>query len=82
MELDDVCVLFQYPAGKTHFLNVSSALILDLLADTSLAFQEISEALSEQLGGELTASQLAQLANHVRRLEALGLIARCPSPGE
>jgi PqqD family protein of HPr-rel-A system len=75
-------VLFQYPSGKTHFLNAASAFILDLLVDTPLAFQDICEALSEEFGGELTASQLAQLTNHLQRLEALGLIASCVAPGE
>ena len=76
LDLDDVRILFQYPAGKTHFLNQSSAFILDLLADAPLAFPGISDALSEELGAELTTSQITQLANHVERLKALGLIAR------
>jgi PqqD family protein of HPr-rel-A system len=79
VECDDVRILFQHVAGKTHFLNASSAFILDLLADAPLSFRGISDALSEELGAELTLEQSAQLTNHLRRLEALGLIARSSS---
>ena len=68
--------LIQHSARKTHFLNPSSAFILDLLAEAPRTFRDISAALSHELGVELTAGEAAQLASHVQRLEALGLIER------
>jgi len=82
LDLDDVRVLFQYPAGKTHFLNASSAFILDLLAEAPVSFRGILDALSEELGVQPTTSQITQLGNHLERLEALGLIAQCRPPSE
>jgi PqqD family protein of HPr-rel-A system len=82
VEFDDVRILFQAQAGKCHFLNAISAFILDLLTEGPLCFQGMCAALSQELGAELTSEQITQLANHIQRLEALGLIARSRSISE
>ena len=82
VEWDDVRILFQLPAGKTHFLNATSAFVLDLLAEAPTGFRAMCKTLSQESGVDLSPSQVEQLAGHVQRLDQLGLIARSPARAE
>lgn len=76
MDWDDVLILYQASAGKTHFLNATSAFVLDLLGEAPSNLGAICEALSREVDDELTVDQVKQLRSHIQRLEELGLVAR------
>jgi PqqD family protein of HPr-rel-A system len=82
VEMDDVRILFQAPAAKTHFINPTSAFILDLLAEAPAGFQALCQAVSGASGVELSKSQVEELARHVQRLDELGLITSSPADAE
>lgn len=74
--LDGILIIFHSPSGKTHFLNSTSADIVDLLDWKSASFSEICDALSEGLATKLSPAQIQQIEHHIARLEALGLVER------
>lgn len=75
-QCDNVSVVFQRSSGKTHFLNETSAFILDLLREAPSDFSILLDKLSHEVGAPLTDEQTAQLRNHLHRLDQLGLILR------
>jgi PqqD family protein of HPr-rel-A system len=80
-QCDKVSVVFQRSSGKTHFLNETSAFILELLREAACDFSAICDRLMAEVGIPLSDNQLLQLRGHLERLDALGLIERSDRVG-
>jgi PqqD family protein of HPr-rel-A system len=77
VEFEEILIVFHRASGKTHFLNATSACILDLLSDGSTSLSAIVEGLSFQFNAEFNSTISEQVGHHLQRLEALGLVERC-----
>lgn len=78
-QFDNATVIFHPPSHKTHFLNDTSALILDMLSEAPSSFEGFCERLKTELEVELDTEQRANFERHFQRLDELGLIQRVPA---
>lgn len=81
-KFDNATVIFHPPSHKTHFLNGTSALILDMLSEAPSSFEGFCERLKTELEVELDAEQRANFERHFQRLDELGLIQRLAAPAD
>lgn len=70
-------IVFQRSAGKTHFLNETSARILDALEKSALSVPELGSLLTGKPADRVPRDDLRYLDAHLERLNALGLTRRC-----
>ena len=78
---DDVWVIFQRSAGKTHFLNEASASILGSLGSGALDLYAICAALVGESTDSISGSEQEFVRMHLRHLDALGLVCRTTVAG-
>jgi PqqD family protein of HPr-rel-A system len=77
VDLDEQFAVFHRPSGKTHFLNASSAFILDdILRNPQIGGQVVDKFMtgSESESREQIASGILEMLLH---MEELGLVVRC-----
>lgn len=79
-DLGNDLVIFHRPSGKTHFLNASSAFLLDEVLRNPVTFDEIVDAFTIDPGdgGEKT----AVIGDMLLHLERLGLVRHCKASGD
>ena len=73
---DDLSVVFQHAAGKTHFLNAVSHLLLQKLAASPLDADAVARGVAQELGFEADTDFLEQIRQTLMRFEQLGLIRK------
>ncbi|GMU68273.1 MAG: hypothetical protein AMXMBFR37_06060 [Steroidobacteraceae bacterium] len=73
---DDLAVLYHRPSGKTHFINASTAFLLEHLVDTPVGIEAATQALAAAQGAVADEALREEVAATLLRLEELGLIER------
>ena len=73
---DDIWIVFQRSAGKTHFLNETSASILETLGCGAADLSGICIALAGESADSVSGPEQEFVGMHLRHLDALGLICR------
>jgi len=80
-EWDDRYVLFHRASQKTHYLNQTSAIVLQCLAESPYTADALADALAEETGEPLSDSLRGDIAKLLQRLEIQGLVVRITDPG-
>lgn len=80
-EWDDRYVLFHRASQKTHYLNETSAIVLQCLAESPYTADTLADALAEETGEPLSDGLRGNIANLLQRLEIQGLVVRITDPG-
>ncbi len=75
-EWDDRYVLFYVPSQKTHYLNQTSAIALQRLAESPYTAKTLADALSEESGEPLDEGLRGSIAQLLQHLETQGLVVR------
>ena len=78
---DNEYAVFHAPSGKTHFLNVSSALILQFLSRESSDVGRVAAEIEVRTGSPVDDSLMQQVQQALLRFEQLGLVTRVNGPG-
>lgn len=73
---DDIHIVFQHAAGKTHFLNAVSHLLLQRLGASPQDSQTAANDIAQELGFDADAEFVDQIEKTLTRLEQLGLISK------
>jgi PqqD family protein of HPr-rel-A system len=84
-EWEERYVLFHRSSQKTHYLNQTSALVLQHLIESPHSVETLADSLAEE-SGEPTSDELrSNISRLLRRLETQGLAMRAqitdPEPG-
>ena len=73
---DEPSVIYHRPSGKTHFVNASTAFLLEQFFEGSATLGSATRALAEALGRAADDDLRLAVAGTLFRLEELGLIER------
>jgi PqqD family protein of HPr-rel-A system len=72
----DLSVLYHCPSGKTHFINASTAFLLEQGLDQPATVESAAQAVAEVRGVAADDELRADISDTLLRLEELGLIER------
>lgn len=75
-EWDDRYALFHRPSQKTHYLNATSAIALQCLAETALSPEGLADKLALEAGEPMSEELRGSLRGLLQRFETLGLVWR------
>jgi PqqD family protein of HPr-rel-A system len=75
-EWDDRYALFHRPSQKTHYLNATSAIALQCLAETALSPEGLADTLALEAGKPVSEELRVSLRKLLQRLETQGLVWR------
>jgi PqqD family protein of HPr-rel-A system len=78
---DDRYVLYHRASQKTHYLNQTSAIVIQFLAESPYTADKLADALAEESGEPLSEGLRGNIAELLQRLETQGLVARITDPG-
>lgn len=78
---DDRYVLYHRVSQKTHYLNETSAIILQYLVESPCSAERLAAILSEESGTPLSDELCINIAGLLRHLEIKGLAAQIADPG-
>lgn len=80
---DDRYVLYHRVSQKTHYLNATSAIVLQYLVELPYSAEDLAQTLSEESGDPLSDELRGSIAELLRHLEIKGLAAQIadPEPG-
>lgn len=73
---DELSVIYHRPSGKTHFINASTAFLLEQGLDQPVTVESATRAVAEARDIMADAELLAEIGDTLLRLEELGLIER------
>lgn len=73
---DDLSVLYHRPSGKTHFINASTAFLLECLAEAPAGVESAAMALAAAQSRVADDELRSEVSDTLLRLEELGLIER------
>ena len=80
-EWDDRYVLFHRASQKTHYLNQTSAIVLQCLAESPYTPDTLADTLSAESGEPLSNEFRKSIAKLLQHLETQGLAVRINDPG-
>ncbi len=72
--------VFHTPSGKTHFLNVSSALILQFLSRAESDVRRVADEIGLRTGTPVDDAFIRQIRQALLHFEQLGLVTRVLGP--
>jgi PqqD family protein of HPr-rel-A system len=75
-EWDDRYVLFHLASQKTHYLNQTSAIVLQCLTESPYAAETLADTLSAESGEPLSEEFRKGIAELLQHLETQGLAVR------
>ena len=80
-EWDDRYVLFHRASQKTHYLNETSAVVLQCVAESPYEADTLANTLAEESGEPLSEGLRRSISKLLQRLETQGLVVRITNPG-
>ena len=80
-EWDDRYVLFHRASQKTHYLNQTSAIVLQCLMESPYAAEMLADTLSAESGEPLSEEFRKSIAELLQHLETQGLAVRITDHG-
>ena len=75
-EWDDRFVLFHRLSQKTHYLNATSAIVLQCLVESPYTAETLADTLARESGEPLSDELRSSIAGLLRRFETQGLAVR------
>ena len=77
---DNEYAVFHAPSGKTHFLNLSSALILQFLARAESDVRRVADEIGRHSGTPVDDALIQEVRQALLHFERLGLVTRVRGP--
>jgi PqqD family protein of HPr-rel-A system len=73
---DELSVIYHRPSGKTHFINATTAFLLEQGLDEPVTVESAAQAVAQARGSVVDEELRDDVGDTLLRLEELGLIER------